>query len=271
MRHSAAGDTVGGMQLALIIAVLAGGTVVVDQSIEGPINGLAQANNPAVVVQVLTPSKSGTLTGIDIRPFSENAGMGGFVWGLQRLTPWGGLDGESFFAGGAVEGRAIGGQADWLRLSIDGDNRTVQAGQRYALMLGEIGLGHTLFETTDRAGGYTNWALQNPYVPIVPSTQQSLLIRTYIDVPELPGDANQDGRVDLQDFGILKAHFGRAGGRSEGDLSGDGKVDLSDFGILKAGFGARAVPEPSALALLLAGMTVLALSRRRLSRKYAGG
>ena len=230
------------MELALIFAVLAGGTVVVDQSIEGPINGLAQATNPAVVVQVLMPERSGTLVGIDVRPFSENAGMGGFVWGLQRLSPLGVLDRESFFAGGAVEGRDIGSQADWLRLSIDGDNRTVQAGQRYALMLGEIGVGHTIFETTDRAAGYTNWTLQNPYVPIVPSTQQSLLIRTYIDLPELSGDANQDGRVDLQDFGVLKAHFGGPGGRGEGDL-----------------------------ALLAAGAAAMGLSRRRLFRNCAGG
>ncbi|MFO0898334.1 MAG: ELWxxDGT repeat protein [Pirellulales bacterium] len=56
--------------------------------------------------------------------------------------------------------------------------------------------------------------------------------------PSLAGDANGDGRVDLTDFGILKANFGTGTTRAEGDFDGNGQVDLSDFGILKAEFGA---------------------------------
>jgi hypothetical protein len=247
------------MTYLMFAAVLVQGVVVVDQAIEGPINGQAFATNPAVVVQVLAPQRTGTLVGVDVRPFAAQPGMGGFVWGLQRLSPFGVLDRESFFAGGAVEGRAIGGQAEWLRLTIDGDNRQVQAGQRYALMLGEIGSGHTLFETTDGAGGYTNWTLENPYVPIVPRGDQSLLFRTHIDVLETPGDTNQDGRVDLQDFGVLKANFGSTGNGISGDVTGDGRVDLADFGVLKANFGAAGVPEPATLALMLAGLLAFGL------------
>jgi hypothetical protein len=68
----------------------------------------------------------------------------------------------------------------------------------------------------------------------------------------LPGDANLDRKVDLTDFGILKAHFGGAGTRTEGDFNHDGLIDLTDFGLLKQNFGrgaATAVPEPEAWVL----------------------
>ena len=70
-----------------------------------------------------------------------------------------------------------------------------------------------------------------------------------------PGDANGDGAVDLQDFGILKANFGGSGGWAQGDFNDDGAVDLQDFGILKANFGTAApsasIPEPATLILAL--------------------
>jgi hypothetical protein len=54
-----------------------------------------------------------------------------------------------------------------------------------------------------------------------------------------PGDCDGDGDVDLDDFVILKSHFGQSvsGGASEGDLDDDGDVDLDDFVILKSNFG----------------------------------
>ncbi len=55
-----------------------------------------------------------------------------------------------------------------------------------------------------------------------------------------PGDADADGDVDLDDFAILKTHFGRTdatAGAAEGDFDGDGDVDLDDFAILKTHFG----------------------------------
>ena len=47
-------------------------------------------------------------------------------------------------------------------------------------------------------------------------------------------DINQDGTVDLADFGILKANYGGSG---LGDINKDGVVDLQDFGMLKAYYG----------------------------------
>ncbi|MFO0900698.1 MAG: sugar-binding protein [Pirellulales bacterium] len=82
----------------------------------------------------------------------------------------------------------------------------------------------------------------------------------------LPGDANADGKVDLTDFGILKANFGAGTTAAQGDFNGDAKVDLTDFGILKDNFGksgAAAVPEPSTWLLMALGALALLGLRRR--------
>ena len=86
----------------------------------------------------------------------------------------------------------------------------------------------------------------------------------------LPGDANADGRVDLTDFGVLKANFGQPGGLSQGDFDGTGRIDLTDFGILKSNFGkvqkGAAVPEPSTLLLAAFGLVGVSLHFVRRSR-----
>jgi hypothetical protein len=82
----------------------------------------------------------------------------------------------------------------------------------------------------------------------------------------LAGDANGDGKVDLADFGILKANFGAGSTKAQGDFNGDAKVDLTDFGILQDNFGKSgqaAVPEPSTFALLTVGALVSGIRRSR--------
>ncbi|NLF31497.1 MAG: hypothetical protein GX591_11510 [Planctomycetes bacterium] len=61
-------------------------------------------------------------------------------------------------------------------------------------------------------------------------------------LPRLPGDADEDGDVDLDDFVILKRNFGIASGATwgQGDFDGNGSVTLTDFSILKNNFGAAA-------------------------------
>jgi len=88
-----------------------------------------------------------------------------------------------------------------------------------------------------------------------------------------PGDANKDGIVDLQDFGLLKDNFGMTVGAiwDQGDFNADGAIDLQDFGILKDHFGhttgdnpVTAVPEPASAMLILAAS--IGLARRKRSR-----
>lgn len=55
----------------------------------------------------------------------------------------------------------------------------------------------------------------------------------------MAGDANEDGRVDVADLGILAANYGRSdqGTWSQGDFNCDGRIDVADLGILAANYG----------------------------------
>jgi hypothetical protein len=86
----------------------------------------------------------------------------------------------------------------------------------------------------------------------------------------LPGDANLDGTVDVGDLGILAANWtSNSGTWSQAEFNGDGTVDVGDLGILAAHYGqsvpwpAKAVPEPTALALLAGGALGVLVRRRR--------
>jgi hypothetical protein len=88
-----------------------------------------------------------------------------------------------------------------------------------------------------------------------------------LDAPR--GDTTGDGKVDLNDFGVLKTYFGQSNvTMAQGDLTHDAKVDLSDFGSLKAAFGAAtvaaAVPEPCTAALAMLGLILLCWARQTL-------
>ncbi len=70
----------------------------------------------------------------------------------------------------------------------------------------------------------------------------------------VPGDTNDNGRVDLEDLNNVRNHFGDAG-LSPGDaFPRDGLVDLNDLNLVRNHFGAssNSVPEPSSLALAFA-------------------
>ncbi len=75
------------------------------------------------------------------------------------------------------------------------------------------------------------------------------------------GDANLDGGVDVSDFNAWNEHkFGPGEGWCSGDFNADGFVDVSDFNIWNSNkfqIANAPVPEPSGLALLLAGVVLL--------------
>ena len=89
-----------------------------------------------------------------------------------------------------------------------------------------------------------------------------------------PGDANGDGKVDINDLTIVLSNYGRTGmAWSQGCMDGDptGAVDLNDLTIVLSNYGKvygsslSAVPEPSALLLLasaLFGWLACARSRK---------
>ena len=73
----------------------------------------------------------------------------------------------------------------------------------------------------------------------------------------LPGDANGDGKVDINDLTVVLAHYGQTGmAWAQGEFTGDGTVDINDLTIVLAHYGQSfgsssagglsAVPEPCA-------------------------
>jgi formylglycine-generating enzyme required for sulfatase activity len=90
-----------------------------------------------------------------------------------------------------------------------------------------------------------------------------------------PGDANGDGQVDINDLTIVLTNFGQPWcAWSQGCMDGDplGIADINDLTIVLANFGTTygpglaAVPEPSALVLLAAGVVSLVACTRRQRR-----
>ncbi len=90
----------------------------------------------------------------------------------------------------------------------------------------------------------------------------------------LLGDANGDGRVDINDLTIVLTNFGKTGATwSQGEFTGDGTVDDNDLTIVRTNYGktvgasaagTSAVPEPSCLVLLgIGGVGWLACLWRR--------
>ncbi len=95
-----------------------------------------------------------------------------------------------------------------------------------------------------------------------------------IVLEDLPGDANHDGRVDINDLTIVLADFGMTNADlAQGDFIGDGKVDINDLTIVLAHYnqtvassaaGTAAVPEPSTMAIAAAALFgLLACCRRK--------
>lgn len=83
-------------------------------------------------------------------------------------------------------------------------------------------------------------------------------------------DFNNDGSVDGADFLAWQRGFGKPGAvLADGDADHDADVDAADLAAWKAQFGVAAtaaigaVPEPSSVLLMVAGMAALGATRRR--------
>jgi hypothetical protein len=93
-----------------------------------------------------------------------------------------------------------------------------------------------------------------------------------VQVPEpIPGDANNDGRVDEEDAATLATYWGQSGGWAQGDFNGDSVINAADASILAAHWGdwtgqsgeSGAVPEPTMILMSLVGAVMLSMRRPR--------
>jgi hypothetical protein len=93
-------------------------------------------------------------------------------------------------------------------------------------VVGRNASGYTGMKTSNNKGNKSgNWEQIGKHKLVVAS-----------DV--IPGDANNDGMVDVGDLGILAANYGGSGKIwLQGDFNGDGLVDVGDLGILAAHYG----------------------------------
>src|SRR4051812_33107520 len=55
--------------------------------------------------------------------------------------------------------------------------------------------------------------------------------------PRVLGDINNDGIVDIRDYGIWRQQFGATDCGTPADLNGDCLVDIRDYGIWRQNFG----------------------------------
>jgi hypothetical protein len=95
----------------------------------------------------------------------------------------------------------------------------------------------------------------------------------------MPGDGNLDGRVDINDLTIVLTDYGQTGMEwGRGDFNNDGTVDVNDLTIVLTNYnqslsssdaGVAAVPEPSAMLLILFGTVGLFALARRWRKNFA--
>ena len=100
-------------------------------------------------------------------------------------------------------------------------------------------------------------------------------VRAFLLTPTLPGDANLDGKVDINDLSKVLMNYNQstgANGWSLGDFNADGKVDINDLTMvltnygqgLRSSAGLAAVPEPAMLVLLgIAAISLLGFKTGR--------
>ena len=70
----------------------------------------------------------------------------------------------------------------------------------------------------------------------------------FLLTPLEPGDANGDGRVDINDLTIVLANFGQTGmAWSQGDFTGDPTVDINDLTIVLSNYGYGVRPPPASM------------------------
>ena len=99
-----------------------------------------------------------------------------------------------------------------------------------------------LFALSPVGPGSYNWRIKSPKYLAAAGTFQQFAGTTQVEMGLMKaGDSSNDNRVNIQDFNILKATFGKGAGDpgydDRADFTGEQLVTTSDFNLLKANFG----------------------------------
>jgi hypothetical protein len=202
------------------------------------------------------------------------AGSNPAIFLVSDRSGWGGYgdianNGDGLFCPGASYGYLIPGTAQdssetaWFEVKAwTGDYPTYEAA--YAAS----GAGQAVY--------VADVIFQNPTGPVYQVPTQSMTNSPAIVLDRgLAGDANIDGKVDINDLTRVLTNYNQttvANGWGLGDFNGDEKVDINDLTIVlshynqsigaSAGGNLSTVPEPSGLVLLVAGLLGLVVYAR---------
>ncbi|NLE38310.1 MAG: PEP-CTERM sorting domain-containing protein [Pirellulaceae bacterium] len=197
------------------------------------------------------------------------------------------FDQENGFLQGYLDGEGSGldpffTQNGWEAIN---DGNTFPLGTEFAsdqpLLLGYTGESVADGGKTPTVGRFDDFAVWNRALSdaeILGIRNGTLTFPTPTPPNDIPGDANNDGKVDADDAKTLAANWGKSGDAAwvDGDFNGDLKVDAKDAAILAANWGyewspaapaeasaVAAVPEPGTGALLATLLAGLATAFRR--------
>ena len=162
---------------------------------------------------------------------------------------------------GVYDGSAIKIYIDGVEVASEAASGTVDLGD-WELGIGEDGNGYANEQIVGTVDDVLilGRALSSTEVATLHTSGAAVLLNGN---PNVPGDANKDGKVDGSDVTILAGNWqkgvsdGLTAQWEEGDFNGDGKVDGSDVTILAGNWqygveaSAATVPEPSTLIVLL--------------------
>ena len=93
------------------------------------------------------------------------------------------------------------------------------------------------FETMLPNGTYTLTITKDGYLSYTDKTYEVSSESGWTEeISLVPGDLNNNGKIELMDYGIFRSNFGSR--VAIGDLNGNGQVELMDYGIFRSNFGA---------------------------------
>ncbi|MGN6370770.1 MAG: BNR-4 repeat-containing protein [Phycisphaerae bacterium] len=206
-----------------------------------------------------------------------------------------GTGGLTIHAGGTVQlqaglGSAVvlpavqldGGADAWEgTLDVGGNKLVVRNAATHAMTLATLqnevayGAAHgTGIVSTSLAPDTALAVMDNAVLGLTTFGDVAVNANSILVAPELLGDANVDGAVDLTDLSVVLDNFGKAEGTwTSGNFDGAGVIDLSDLSFVLNHFGkrfagarvggnAQAAPEAGTLGVLVMGVMGL-LGRRR--------